>query len=182
MITSLSFQLSWGCSGGLIPRSSHFLCEDSKFRHRTMWPVDHKLLSQNKFIMPLGKTLTTGMAKGMCSNAIHFHVEITLCKLSMYTSPLHFQMAEDWYINTALISLQAHSGLHSLDSDARDQFHNTFFLYSTPSQLPAHPKAPPQLSSESSSEATLSLPSLTCTCPYYFPRKTCTTLFFLGCR
>lgn len=59
-----------------------------------MWPVDHKLLSQNKFITPLGKTFTTGMAKAMRSNAIHFHVEITLCKLSTYTSPLHSQMAE----------------------------------------------------------------------------------------
>lgn len=57
--------------GGLTPRSSHFLCEDSKFRHRTMWPVDNKLLSQNKFIVPFGKTFT-GMAKSMCSNAIHF--------------------------------------------------------------------------------------------------------------
>lgn len=80
---------------GLTPRSSHFLCEDSKFKHRTMWPVDHKLLSQSKFLMPLGKTFTTGMAKAMCSNAIHFHVKITLCNLSMYTSPLHSQMAED---------------------------------------------------------------------------------------
>lgn len=80
---------------GLTPRSSHFLCEDSKFRHRTLWPVDHKLFSQNKFIMPLGKTFTTGMAKVTCSNAIHFYVEIALCKFSMYRSPSHSQMAED---------------------------------------------------------------------------------------
>lgn len=82
--------------GGLTPRSSHFLCEDSKFRHRTTWSVDHMLLSQNKFIMPLGKTFTTGMAtKATSSNATHFHVEITMCKLSTYTPPLHSQMAED---------------------------------------------------------------------------------------
>lgn len=43
---------------------------------------------------------------------------------------------------------------------------HTFF-----SQLPADPKAPPQPPSESSSKATLSLPSLTSICPCYFPRK-----------
>lgn len=39
-------------SGGFTGRSWHFLCENCKFIHRTMSPVDHKLLSQNKFIMP----------------------------------------------------------------------------------------------------------------------------------
>lgn len=72
--------------GGLTPRSSHFLCEDSKSRHRTMWPVDHKLLSQNNFVMALGKTFTTGMAKATFSNAIHFHVEITLQVVKVHTS------------------------------------------------------------------------------------------------
>lgn len=155
---------------GLTPRSSHFLCEDSKFRHRTLWPVDHKLFSQNKFIMPLGKTFTTGMAKVTCSNAIHFYVEIALCKFSMYRSPSHSQMAEDWYINAALTSLQAHSELHSQMqgiSFTTSSLLTTHLLF----QLPADPKAPSQPPSESSSKATLSLHSLTSICPYYFPRK-----------
>lgn len=49
--------------GSLTPRSSHFLCENSKFRYRTMWPVDHKLLSQNKFIMPLCPRVTDTLGK-----------------------------------------------------------------------------------------------------------------------
>lgn len=164
----------------MTPRSSHFLCEDSKFRHRTLWPVNHKLLSQNKFIMPLGKTFTTGMAKAMCSNAIHFYVDTTLCKLSTYTPLLHSHMAEDRYINAALTSLQAHSELHSQMQEISFTTSSLLITHLL-SQLPADPKAAPQPPSESSSGATLSLPSLTSICPYYFPRKA-TAPFFLGCR
>lgn len=66
MIASLSFQLSWGCFISLPILTTFvygiqvvlqaevdiFSVRTVKFIHRTMSPVDHKLLSQNKFIMP----------------------------------------------------------------------------------------------------------------------------------
>lgn len=56
----------------------------------------------------------------LCANAIHFHVEVTLHKLSMYASPLLSQMIKDSYINAALTTsstqgpLTTPRGIHPL--------------------------------------------------------------------
>lgn len=139
MIASLSFQLSWGCFISL-PILTTFVygiqvvlqAEVDTFSVRTVSSSTgqcHLLIISYYLKTSLScPTFTTGMAKAMYSNATHFHVEITLCKLSTYTSPLHSRMAEYRYINAALASLQAHS-----HTDARDQFHYKFFVYNTPS-------------------------------------------------
>lgn len=136
MIASLSFQLSWGCLVGLPiltsylggiqvvrhPEGSRFLCEDSKFgRQRTTWSLDHKLLSQNKFTMPLGKTvLQQPRQKRHVPFTCICHVEVTLCKLLTYTSPSLSQMVKHRYINASLTisspqgPLRTPRGIHPL--------------------------------------------------------------------
>lgn len=196
MIASLSFQLSWGCFVGLPiltsclggirvvrhPEGSCFLCEDSKFsRQRTTWPLDHKLLSQNKFTMPLGKTVLQQAWQKR-------HVPFT-CMCQCYTFPCRSYPMQAVNVHIFLAFPNGERQIHkrSTDrllstgptrnseghppSDGRDQLHCKFFALLTCllSQLPAHPKACPQPPSKSNSEATPSLPP--------FPDKQLALLF-----
>lgn len=167
--------------GGLTPRSSHFLCEHRKFRHRTTWPVDHKLLSQNKFIMPLGKNLYNRHGKSTVFQCCAFSCRnYPVQVVTVHISPA-FPNGKGWHINAALPSLQG--PFRTPLTDARDQFHYMFFVYNTPSLSTASsPKGPSSTTLVRAAPRQL-CPSLPWPAfvPIIFPERP-TALFFLGCR
>lgn len=131
--------------GGFTGKSSHFLCENSKFSHRTMSPVDHKLLSQNKFIMP---SLYNRHGK---SNVLQCHT--FSCKnYPMQTVNIHISLS---FPNGRILIHKCSTGLSAGPfrtplTDARDQFPYKFFVYNTLSLSAASsPKGPSSAPSES---------------------------------
>lgn len=81
------------------PEGSCCLCKDSSAAVRLSGPLHHNLLSQDQVYYTLGDNYFENGERDTLpslvhANAIYFHVEITLHKLSAYAS-LAFQMIEE---------------------------------------------------------------------------------------